>query len=328
MNIRVAIAGGAGTIGGELLRTLDLHPHTDVIAVHSRSQAGKNWSSTHSDLYGPRDGVFLHFDDFRTQLNEVDVLFLCLGHGESRSILKELGDVTHLAIIDLANDFRLRKNSVWAEHAFAYGLVEALNPSEKNWRWVANPGCFATALQLALIPVANEAQDVFATGITGSTGAGQAPSPTTHFSWRANNVQSYKTLTHQHIPEVLETLHRLAKNSKAKVHFVPWRGDFPRGIHVSCTFSYPGTQVELQRCFHEFYQNSALVHVVGRPVDLKLVVNTNRAAISVDVHDGMAVVHCAIDNLLKGAVGQAIQNMNRVFGLDLNSGLQLKPLAF
>lgn len=323
--IRVGIAGGAGYTAGELLRVLAEHPHAEVVAVQSRSQIGRKLTDVHEDLWGYRKTEFVGLDRLRSA--NLDVLFLCLGHGESRELLDELNPGPELCVVDLANDFRLAATSHWKGQRFAYGLIED-TLGDTSSRWIANPGCFATALQLALLPVADQLHEVFATGITGSTGAGQKPTSSTHFSWRANNIQSYKVLEHQHVPEVLETLHRAAGSSIARLHFVPWRGDFPRGIHVSCSFAYGESKESLNERIRAYYAGNELIEVMDREVDLKLVVNTNRAAISVNVANGIAVVHCAIDNLLKGAAGQAIQNMNRIFGLPVNEGLHLKPLAF
>lgn len=333
-NIKAGIIGGAGYTGGELLRVLINHPNVHIAFAHSRSNAGKPISSVHEDLAGVTDLIFAgEFND------TVDVLFLCLGHGESEKFLKENNFKKELKIIDLANDFRLRVNGIRPQYNgndFVYGLPELNRADIKNAHNIANPGCFATTIQLALIPLAQHGyiKDVYATGITGSTGAGQKLSATSHFSWRANNIQSYKTLTHQHLGELYQTLKQLQPafdkepNDDGGISFVPWRGDFTRGIFVSSQLTNDLSLSELEKIFSEYYASHPFTHVSTEPIFLKQVVNTNNCIIQLEKVGTKLVVHSALDNLLKGASGQAVQNMNLMFGLDETAGLKLKANYF
>ena len=322
--IRTGIIGGAGYTGGELIRLLLLHPHVDISYVHSKSNAGNKLYQVHEDLIGSTDLVFtdkLHQD--------IDVLFLCLGHGESSTFLQENSIDEKIRIIDLANDFRLAAHANMGNRTFVYGLPELNFKAIQTANNIANPGCFATAIQLGLLPLASKGilKDVYTTGITGSTGAGQSLSATSHFSWRANNIQAYKTLTHQHLGEIHQSLHQL--NAKhASVHFVPWRGDFTRGIFISSTIDSSLSLEELNQLYKEFYKEHPFTIVSDKQISLKQVVNSNKAIIFVEKHDQKLVIHSAIDNLLKGACGQAVQNMNIMFGLDQSTGLTLKSSAF
>ena len=322
--IRTGIIGGAGYTGGELIRLLLLHPHVDISYVHSKSNAGNKLYQVHEDLIGSTDLVFtdkLHQD--------IDVLFLCLGHGESSTFLQENSIDEKIRIIDLANDFRLAAHANISNRTFVYGLPELNFKAIQTANNIANPGCFATAIQLGLLPLASKGilKDVYTTGITGSTGAGQSLSATSHFSWRANNIQAYKTLTHQHLGEIHQSLHQL--NAKhASVHFVPWRGDFTRGIFISSTIDSSLSLEELNQLYKEFYKEHPFTIVSDKQISLKQVVNSNKAIIFVEKHDQKLVIHSAIDNLLKGASGQAVQNMNIMFGLDQSTGLTLKSSAF
>jgi N-acetyl-gamma-glutamyl-phosphate reductase len=292
--------------------------------VHSKSNAGNKLYEVHEDLLGSTD---LSFTDILNQ--NIDVLFLCLGHGESSKFLSEHKIDDNINIIDLANDFRLDNNAKHENRKFIYGLPELnyeLIASAKN---IANPGCFATAIQLGLLPLAAKGliNDVYTTGITGSTGAGQSLSSTSHFSWRANNIQPYKTLTHQHLGEIHQSLHQL--NSKdAAVHFVPWRGDFTRGIFASSTIDCNISLDEANSIFDAFYKHHPFTIVSKKQISLKQVVNTNKAVLFLEKNGDKLVIHSVIDNLLKGASGQAVQNMNIMFGLDQTSGLKLKSVAF
>ena len=323
--VKVGIMGGAGYTGGELIRLLIHHPQVSIIFVHSKSNAGNPLHHVHQDLLGSTDLLFSGEIN-----NNIDLLFLCLGHGESTKFLKENEIEASIKIIDLANDFRLNKDAIQGNRTFVYGLPEinqAMIATAKN---IANPGCFATAIQLGLLPLANAGllKDVYATGITGSTGAGQSLSATSHFSWRANNIQAYKTLTHQHVAEILQSLHGLQNNDQPSVHFVPWRGDFTRGIFVSSTINIDQPLEVIQKMYKDFYLGHPFTIVSDKPISLKQVVNTNKCVIFIEKEGNKIVVHSAIDNLLKGASGQAVQNMNILFGLDQTTGLNLKAAAF
>ncbi len=322
--IRAGIVGGAGYAGGETLRLLLRHPATDLAFVHSQSQAGQPVHAVHGDLFGETDLVFTAKPD-----PDVDVIFLCLGHGDSRKFLSSASIGTGVRIIDLSQDFRLGPDAQLAGREFVYGLPELHRDAIREARHIANPGCFATAIQLALLPLAEAGLlgEVYATGITGSTGAGQSPSASTHFSWRANNIQPYKTLQHQHMAEIGQSLGAFGER-KPQVHFVPWRGDFPRGIFISATMDCPAGTDEVMSLFGDYYSAAAFTHVSRSMIDLKQVVNTNKCLIHPEKLGGKLVVHAAIDNLLKGAAGQAVQNMNLMFGFDERAGLQLKASSF
>jgi N-acetyl-gamma-glutamyl-phosphate reductase len=323
--IRIGIIGGAGYTGGELIRLLLVHPHATIAFVHSKSNAGNPLHHVHQDLIGSTDLLFS--GDINSN---IDVLFLCLGHGESTKFLKENDIEAAIKIIDLANDFRLNKDATQGNRTFVYGLPEINQAIIAKANNIANPGCFATAIQLGLLPLAKAGLlgEVYTTGITGSTGAGQSLSATSHFSWRANNIQAYKTLTHQHVAEIHQSLHQLQNNDQPAVHFVPWRGDFTRGIFVSSTISTDLSLETIQTLYKEFYQGHPFAIMADKPVALKQVVNTNKCVIFIEQEGNKIVVHSAIDNLLKGASGQAVQNMNILFGLDQTTGLNLKAAAF
>jgi len=323
--IKAGIIGGAGYTGGELIRLLIHQPYTTVSFVHSRSNAGKPIPAVHQDLIGETDLIFTD------QISEdIDVLFLCLGHGESKKFLTKNKIADKIKVIDLANDFRLGAQSTIGNRQFIYGLPELNKEKIKSAQNIANPGCFATSIQLGLLPLAKAGllSDVYTTGITGSTGAGQSLSSTSHFSWRANNIQAYKTLTHQHLGEIGESLLQLQPDTDIDLSFVPWRGDFTRGIFISSTIHCDLSLEELNVLFKEFYKDQPFTHVIKEPVFLKQVVNTNKAVIQLEKPGSKLVVHSAIDNLLKGASGQAVQNMNLVFGFEETAGLKLKPAAF
>lgn len=325
MKINVGILGGAGYTGGELIRLLLQHPNVNISFVHSRSNANQPIHTVHQDLLGE---TALKFTSEWHQ--HVDVLFLCLGHGESKKFLQENDIAASVKIIDLTNDFRLEKHALFNQREFVYGLPEINKSIIQQAQNIANPGCFATAIQLALIPfqINRALQEVFVTGITGSTGAGQSLSATSHFSWRANNIQAYKTLTHQHLHEIHQTLNQCNNTAQTKVQFVPWRGDFARGIFISATIKCAEPITEIKNWYQQFYQLHPFVTISDEPIALKQVINTNKCLIQLEQSENWLVIHCAIDNLLKGASGQAIQNMNLMFDLPETEGLKLKPSAF
>lgn len=326
--IKVGIIGGAGYTGGELIRLLIHHPQTEIAFINSRSNAGKPVSAIHSDLLGDTDITFS--DDLSGLTGNIDVLFLCLGHGESRKFLTENEVAAQVKIIDLANDFRLKAQSSIGDRSFVYGLPELNKQAIAAAQNIANPGCFATTIQLGLLPLAKAGilDEVYTTGITGSTGAGQSLSATSHFSWRANNIQAYKTLSHQHLGEIGESLFQLQPGSNIDLSFVPWRGDFTRGIFVSSTIHCERSYEELFALYRNFYKNAAFTFVSDQSIYLKQVVNTNKAIIQLEKVGSKLVVHSIADNLLKGASGQAVQNMNLMFGIDEKTGLRLKAAGF
>lgn len=325
--IKAGIIGGAGYTGGELIRLLINHPEVEIVFIHSRSNAGKFVYQVHSDLIGDTDLVFTNEIS-----QDIDVLFLCLGHGESTKFLNENAFDASIKIIDLANDFRLRNDRIQKSfnRSFVYGLPELNKEEIKTAANIANPGCFATTIQLGLLPLAKAGllSEIYTTGITGSTGAGQSLTPTSHFSWRANNVQAYKTLTHQHLGEIGETIDQLQPGSQIELSFVPWRGDFTRGIFVSSTIHCDLSLEELYILFDDFYKGQPFTQISRTPIFLKQIVNTNKAVIQLEKAGSKLVIHSATDNLLKGASGQAVQNMNLLFGLDESAGLRLKSIVF
>ncbi len=325
--INVGIIGGAGYTGGELIRVLINHPMVNIAFIHSRSNAGKFIYEVHKDLIGDTS---LKFTGTFTQ--DIDCLFLCLGHGESTRFLQENKIDGRIKIIDLANDFRLKKDSVQnaTNRTFVYGLPELCRDEIKKANNISNPGCFATTIQLGLLPLAKAGllKDIYTTGITGSTGAGQSLSVTSHFSWRANNIQAYKTLTHQHLGEIGETLRQLQPHSDMELNFVPWRGDFTRGIFVSSAVATDLSLEELFTLFDDFYKGHPFTNVSRAPIFLKQVVNTNKVVLNLEKAGNNLVIHSTLDNLLKGASGQAVQNMNLMFGIEETLGLRTKPIAF
>jgi N-acetyl-gamma-glutamyl-phosphate reductase len=333
--IKSGIIGGAGYTGGELIRLLIHHPDVAVSFIHSRSNAGKAVHTVHQDLVGSTD---IKFSDDNSPLGDggIDVLFLCLGHGESKKFLTENKIADSVKIIDLANDFRLANSSQLGTRSFIYGLPELNRDKIKSANNIANPGCFATTIQLGLLPLAKAGllKDVYTTGITGSTGAGQSLSATSHFSWRENNIQAYKTLTHQHLGEIHQSLHQLQESfpntplGDGGVNFVPWRGDFTRGIFISSQLPCDLSLDELNKLYEDFYAGHPFTHVTKESVFLKQVVNTNKCIIQLEKTGKQLVVHSVADNLLKGASGQAVQNMNLMFGLNETAGLNLKATGF
>ncbi|MBS1682656.1 MAG: N-acetyl-gamma-glutamyl-phosphate reductase [Bacteroidetes bacterium] len=321
--IRAGIIGGAGYTGGETVRLLLHHPNVELTFVQSRSQEGKFLHEVHTDLQG--DTVLKFTSSFD---KEVDVVFLCMSHGESKKFLTENTFRSTTKIIDLGNDFRLG-DSITGRN-FVYGLPELQRDKIKMADNIANPGCFATTIQLGLLPLAKAGLlgEVYATGITGSTGAGQKLQDTTHFSWRANNISAYKTLKHQHLSEISQTLKSLQPNYQSDVNFIPWRGDFTRGIFVSSIVESEKSLSELNQLYSDFYSTHPFTHVADSTIDLKQVVNTNKCLVHLEKEGNKLVVHTALDNLLKGASGQAVQNMNLMFGLEETTGLKLKSTSF
>lgn len=320
--IKAGIVGGAGYTGGETIRLLINHPYSELTFVHSRSNAGNPLTSTHPDLAGDTD---LRFTD--TLQQDVDVIFLCLGHGESKKFLAENPIQSSVKIIDLSQDFRLGEKS--GDRIFAYGLPELQREAIRKSTNVANPGCFATAIQLGLLPLAKAGvlKEVYATGITGSTGAGQKLQDTTHFTWRANNISAYKTLSHQHIKEITQSIKQLQPGG-ATVNFVPWRGDFTRGIFVSSVVSSDLSVDQANDLYKKFYDGHPFTILANEMIDLKQIVNTNKCLLFLEKEGDKLVIHSAIDNLVKGASGQAVQNMNLLFGFDETAGLKLKSIVF
>ena len=311
---KIGIVGAAGYTGGELLRILVNHPDVHLTCILSNSQAGKLISDVHTDLLG---STHLRFSK---DLTPVDVLFLCSGHGESKKFLAANDIPWHTKIIDLSTDFRDESEG------FVYGLAEFQKEKIKSATKIANPGCFATSIELALLPLAAAGlitEDVHVSAITGSTGAGQSLSPTSHFSWRNNNVSVYKTFTHQHLAEIKQTL-----NTKKAIHFIPYRGNFSRGIMANVYTPYSGTQDQAEKLYEDFYANSPFVFLSPEAVDVKQVVNTNKCFLHLQVHEGQILISSVIDNLIKGASGQAVQNMNLMLGWEEDLGLKLKSIGF
>jgi len=324
-DIRVGVVGGAGYTGGETIRLLINHPAVNISFIHSTSNAGNNVSKIHADLVGETDLVFTD-----VLQNDIDVLFLCVGHGDAKKFLAENKIADTIKVIDLSQDFRLQTELSIGNREFVYGLPELNKEKIKSAGNIANPGCFATAIQLGLLPLAKAGVlgDVYTTGITGSTGAGQGLSNTSHFSWRANNIQAYKTLQHQHINEIHQSLQQLQGNDGMHVNFVPWRGDFTRGIYISSIIDCGLPLEEIKQLYKIFYADQPFTNVSDSMIDLKQVMNTNKCLLHIEKQGSKIVVHSAIDNLLKGASGQAVQNMNLMFNLDETTGLKLKASGF
>jgi N-acetyl-gamma-glutamyl-phosphate reductase len=326
--LEVGIIGGAGFTAGELIRVLMQHPKTNIRFVHSKTHAGRPLADVHADLTGDTDQLFT------SEISDsIDILFLCVAHGEAKKFLGEQTLNKKLRIIDLSEDYRLHAiGTLPSLHGipFVYGLPELNREEIRSAQYVANPGCFATAIQLGLLPLAKAGllRDVYTTGITGSTGAGQSLTATSHFSWRANNIQAYKSLTHQHIHEVHQSLLQLQPGFQAAVHFIPWRGDFTRGIFVSSQLAVEAPIDELTKLYDQFYKGHPFTSLSKNPIFLKQVVNTNKCLIQLEKNENRLVVHSALDNLLKGASGQAVQNMNLMFGLEEQTGLKLKAGYF
>ena len=321
--IKVGVLGAAGYTGGELIRVLLNHPQAEIIFANSESNAGNLVSDVHEGLLGDTD---LRFTD-AMPFADVDVVFFCFGHGKSAAFLKEHSIPDHVRIIDLAQDFRIAST----DHDFVYGLPETHREQIRHARHVANPGCFATAIQLGLLPLAHAGLlhgDVSINAITGSTGAGQKPAATTHFSWRTGNMSIYKVFTHQHLAEIRQSLNEQQPQLQAELDFIPYRGDFPRGIFCTEVVRLERDDVDAVALYKDFYADATFTHYVDRALDLKQVVGTNKCLLHIDPFGKKLVITSVIDNLLKGAVGQAVQNMNLMFGLDENCGLKLKAIAF
>jgi N-acetyl-gamma-glutamyl-phosphate reductase len=329
--IKIGILGAAGYTGGELIRLLLSHPEAEIVFANSGSNAANKVADVHGGLLGETD---LEFTD-AMPFDEVDVVFFCFGHGKSEEFLKENAIPAYVKIIDLAQDFRIAAPT----HDYVYGLPEIHKAEIQKCQHLANPGCFATCIQLGLLPLAKAGllnHDVSVNAITGSTGAGQKPTGTTHFSWRNNNMSVYKVFTHQHLHEIRQSLTELQGELDASIDFIPYRGDFPRGIFCTEVVKFDGeegtpsnpTGEQLAQMYKDFYADAAFTHYVDKAVDMKQVVNTNKCLVHVDKLGNKAVITSTIDNLLKGAVGQAVQNMNIMFGIDEKAGLNLKPSAF
>lgn len=320
--IKVGIIGGAGYTAGELLRILLHHPEAEVISVMSGSHEGKPISTAHPDLLGESELAFVG------ELEEgLDVVFLCSGHGKSKVILEQGKVPAGAKIIDLSSDYRLADK----EHDFVYGLPELNRKQIKSAQNIANPGCFATCIQLSLLPLADAGllnNDIHVTAITGSTGAGQNPSSTTHFSWRSNNASIYKAFTHQHLGEIKQSLKQLQAGFDNALNFIPMRGAFTRGILAASYLTCSATEEEVKKIFQEYYEGHPFVFISENEVDVKQVVSTNKAIIQIKKENNQILVIGAIDNLIKGASGQAVQNMNLMFGLEETMGLHLKSSAF
>ena len=323
--IKAGIIGGSGYTGGELIRILSNHPQAEIDFVYSTTRAGKKISTAHPDLLGSTEM------EFTGNVNsKVDVVFLCLGHGNSSKFLNGNSFSEETRIIDLSNEFRLRKDSGFQGKKFIYGLPE-LNKSEiQSANYIANPGCFATTIELALLPLAKGrllGQDVHINATTGSTGAGVSPSATSHFSWRNNNVSWYKPFTHQHLGEITEGLKSLQEEI-GKLYFLPNRGNFTRGILATAYTKFKGSQEEAIQLYQDFYRGAVFTHISEGPIHLKQVVNTNNCHIHLHKHEDVLLITSATDNLLKGASGQAVQNMNLMFGFEESEGLKLKAGVF
>ena len=346
--IKIGILGAAGYTGGELIRLLLNHPEAEIVFANSESNAGNLVSDVHEGLIGDTD---LRFTD-QMPFEDVDVVFFCFGHGKSEQFLKEHSIPSHVKIIDLAQDFRIKRENVIVNsekfpagegsaeanyslftipYNFIYGLPEINREEIQKAQHVANPGCFATCIQVALLPAAYLnilKEDVAVNAITGSTGAGQKPGATTHFSWRNNNLSIYKPFQHQHIAEIRQSLKQVQGYLDADIDFIPYRGDFARGIFCTAVIKTPAPLEDIVEAYRDFYRDAAFTHYSDKPLDLKQVVNTNKALVHVEKYGQKLLVTSVIDNLLKGAVGQAVQNMNLMFGIDERAGLRLKASAF
>jgi N-acetyl-gamma-glutamyl-phosphate reductase len=325
--IKAGIVGGAGYTGGELIRLLINHPQVELAFVHSKSNAGNPLYEVHSDLIGETNIKFT--GDLR---DSIDVLFLCVSYGDAKKFLDENPIVPSVKVIDLSTDFRLSAQSSIGNRKFIYGLPELNKENIKATSNIANPGCFATAIQLGLLPLAKAGilNNIYTTGITGSTGAGQKPTRTTHFSWRANNIQAYKTLSHQHLGEISQSLAQLQPEGAIDLNFIPWRGDFTRGIFISSQIDCDWKLEKLVELYEDFYADHPFTFLSREAISLKQVVNTNKCVIQLDKVESKnkLAIHSAIDNLLKGASGQAVQNMNLMFGIEETTGLKLKANYF
>lgn len=321
--IKVGIIGGAGYTAGELIRILIHHPDVQIKFINSNSNAGNKITDVHEGLYGETD---LTFTD-ELHLDEIDVLYFCTAHGDTRKFMESHNTPENLKIIDLSMDYRIASE----EHEFIYGLPELNRRRICKSKYVANPGCFATCIQLGLLPLAKHLMlndDIMVNAITGSTGAGVKPSSTSHFSWRNNNMSVYKPFSHQHVPEIKQSLKQLQNSFSSEIDFIPYRGDFPRGIFATLVIKSKVELSELKKIYEEYYSKDSFVHLVEDNIDLKQVVNTNKCLLHLEKHGDKLLVISCIDNLLKGASGQAVHNMNLMFNLEETVGLKLKPSAF
>lgn len=323
--IKTGIIGGAGYTAGELLRLLINHPEVEITFINSSSNAGNKISDVHAGLFGETELLFTDEMPFES----IDLLYLCMGHGDSQKFMEMHSPnlPTSLKIIDLANDFRLKADG----NNFMYGLPELDRENIKSAKYIANPGCFATCIQLALLPLAKNGLlkgEVHVNAITGSTGAGQKPTNSTHFSWRNNNISVYKPFQHQHLPEIRQSLAQLQKDYDGVINFIPVRGDFARGIFATVYLDCDLEVDVVKMMFDNFYAEHPFTFVANKTIDLKQVVNTNKGIVQVEKFGNKLLVTSIIDNLLKGASGQAVHNMNLMFGLDEKVGLNLKSSAF
>lgn len=321
--IKIGIIGGAGYTAGELIRLLINHPDAEIVFINSSSNAGNKITDVHSGLYGECDLVFTD----AMPLDEIDLLFFCTAHGDTRKFMESHNIPENLKIIDLSMDYRIEND----DHEFLYGLPELNRRAICKAKYVANPGCFATCIQLGLLPLAKHLMlndDVMVNAITGSTGAGVKPGSTTHFSWRNNNMSVYKAFDHQHVPEIKQSLKQLQNSFNSSIDFIPYRGDFARGIFATLVVKCKVEIDEIVRIYKEYYDRDSFVHIVNKNIDLKQVVNTNKCLIHLEKHGDKLLIISCIDNLLKGASGQAVHNMNLMFNLEETVGLKLKPSAF
>ncbi len=321
--IKVGIIGGAGYTAGELLRLLLGHPEVEIKFVHSSSNAGNRITDVHAGLLGETDLVFTD----KMPFEEIDLLYFCTAHGDTRKFLECTQLPDELKVIDLSMDYRIKS----CDHDFIYGLPELNRRATCKSRYVANPGCFATCIELGLLPLAKEhllKGDISVNAITGSTGAGVKPSATTHYSWRNNNISIYKPFTHQHLPEILQCVKQLQPDFDGEIDFIPYRGDFPRGIFTTIVLKCDLDIETVYKLYESYYERDSFTHIINKPLDLKQVVNTNKCLIHLEKHGNKLLITSIIDNLLKGASGQAVHNMNLLFGLEETVGLKLKPSAF
>ena len=321
--IKTGIIGGAGYTAGELIRLLINHPQVEIVFVHSESNAGNKITAVHSGLLGDTDLVFTDSLDLLPQL---DVLFFCTAHGDTKTFMDSHTLPSTLKVIDFSTDYRMQRN----DHCFVYGLPELNHEEITKAQYIANPGCFATAIQLAMLPLAKAGllKEVHVNAITGSTGAGVKPVPTTHFSWRNDNISVYKAFEHQHLGEITQSVRQLQNGFDAPINFIPVRGDFARGIFATVYTECNLSLEEAKKLYSEFYSAHPFTIVADNNPDLKQVVNTNKCLLYLEKHGNKLLIISVIDNLLKGAAGQAIHNLNLIFGLPETTGLKLKPLAF
>lgn len=321
--IRVGIIGGAGYTAGELIRLLLIHPEVEIKFIHSSSNAGNRITDVHAGLHGETELMFTDEMPFE----EIDLLFFCTAHGDTRKFMESHALPDELKVIDLSMDYRIKSN----DHDFIYGLPELNRRNTCKSRYVANPGCFATCIELGLLPLAKEhllKGDISVNAITGSTGAGVKPQATTHFSWRNDNMSIYKPFEHQHLPEIIQSVRQLQPDYNGEIDFIPYRGGFARGIFATIVVKCDLDIETLYKLYEHYYDRDSFTHIVNTPVDLKQVVNTNKCLIHLEKHGNKLLITSVIDNLLKGASGQAVHNMNLLFGLAETVGLQLKPSAF